>query len=661
MSVDELQTRVDELRGNGVEGKELIDAIIEVAQKQFFRPELVIDMGLEVIELSRPIGYREGEAWGHGIVGMGQYMLSRHREALHRFFESERLAGDSADPRLQSGVATGLAGVYLSLGDFEHALEYGIRALRLARATGNTYDEAWLHHGISTAYADLGDLERALDHARQGRELFERLYSASKGVPHLVGIGRCLSAEGAALIARGDVDDAEPLHSKALDIFRQTDNEIGEARALNDLGLIAFEKGDYRQSESHHRKSLEIREKINNVQSQSTSLLNLAKVFLATGRVDESLSTLHEALSRAEESGARVRIYQIYEALADTCETLGDIRQALAYHRQFHSLREEVMGESVTARIKNLQIAFEIEQSEREAELIRRKNQELRATNDELNRLLDELQRAQDRLVQSEKMASLGQLTAGIAHEIKNPLNFVTNFASMNVELIEELRGVMSSTGSDDDDEADELIADVIENSRRILEHSRRADSIIRSMLMHARGGSGEIGLVKFNGFVDEYVKLAYHGFRAQNPDFNVSIETAYDPEVGSLKINASDIGRVILNVVNNAFFALNEQIPRQTPDFSPTVTLSTSVGDGIVELHIRDNGPGIPVDIASRIFEPFFTTKAAGEGTGLGLSLSYDIVVQGHGGEMYVESEPGSYTEFVIRLPSSTGHEEAS
>ncbi|HLE56672.1 MAG TPA: ATP-binding protein, partial [Rhodothermia bacterium] len=310
---------------------------------------------------------------------------------------------------------------------------------------------------------------------------------------------------------------------------------------------------------------------------------------------------------------------------------------------------------------KNLQIAFEIEQSEREAELIRRKNQELRATNDELNRLLDELQRAQDRLVQSEKMASLGQLTAGIAHEIKNPLNFVTNFASMNVELIEELRGVMSSSGSDDDDEADELIADVIENSRRILEHSRRADSIIRSMLMHARGGSGEIGLVKFNGFVDEYVKLAYHGFRAQNPDFNVSIETAYDPEVGSLKINASDIGRVILNVVNNAFFALNEQIPRQTPDFSPTVTLSTSVGDGIVELHIRDNGPGIPVDIASRIFEPFFTTKAAGEGTGLGLSLSYDIVVQGHGGEMYVESEPGSYTEFVIRLPSSTGHEEAS
>jgi len=344
--------------------------------------------------------------------------------------------------------------------------------------------------------------------------------------------------------------------------------------------------------------------------------------------------------------------------MADVHESLGDVAKALDYHRRFHGLREEVMGEAVTARIHNIERAYEVERAEREAEFIRKRNQELHETNERLNALLEELQRTQDRLVQSEKMASLGQLTAGIAHEIKNPLNFVTNFAAMNLELADELSALVAAKGDQeaDPDEVEELVADIVDNGRRILEHGQRADSIIRNMLLHARGGSGEIAPVEFNRYVDEYLKLAYHGFRARNPDFNVTLKTEFDDGIGELEVNSSDMGRVFLNVMNNAFFALNEMRTSGVKDFEPVLKVSTRVVDGTVEVRIRDNGPGIPDDMRTKIFEPFFTTKAAGEGTGLGLSLSYDIVVRGHGGDMYVESAPGSYTEFVIALPNLTG-----
>jgi signal transduction histidine kinase len=251
-------------------------------------------------------------------------------------------------------------------------------------------------------------------------------------------------------------------------------------------------------------------------------------------------------------------------------------------------------------------------------------------------------------------MASLGQLTAGIAHEIKNPLNFVTNFAAMNLELIEELGEMLSGddAGQDSREERGGLVDDIVENGKRILEHGRRADSIIKSMLLHARGGGGETDAVEFNAFIDEYLKLAYHGYRAQHPDFNVQMDTTFDPGVNAIELNPSDFGRVVLNVFNNAFFALDERRLTEDDDFRPTLSVTTESHEDLIRLRIRDNGPGIPEEIKSRIFEPFFTTKAAGSGTGLGLSLSYDIVVQGHGGDMYVDSSPGSYTEFVITLP---------
>ena len=267
----------------------------------------------------------------------------------------------------------------------------------------------------------------------------------------------------------------------------------------------------------------------------------------------------------------------------------------------------------------------------------------------ELSRSLEELKTAQARLVHAEKMASLGALTAGIAHEIKNPLNFVNNFAALSRELAEELEA------ETDPDEIRTLLADLKTNAAKIEEHGQRADGIVRAMLDHSRGGTGERRPADLNALVSEYVDLAYHGKRAQVPDFNAEIEKQLGSEVGEVEVVPQEIGRVLLNLIGNAFDAVYEQAAAANGQaYAPRVTVSTRRVGEHVEIRVVDNGPGIPEDVRAKIFEPFFTTKPTGSGTGLGLSLSYDIVTQGHGGTLAAESTPGQGAAFVMRLPAA-------
>ena len=254
-------------------------------------------------------------------------------------------------------------------------------------------------------------------------------------------------------------------------------------------------------------------------------------------------------------------------------------------------------------------------------------------------------------------MASLGQLTAGIAHEIKNPLNFVNNFAVLSIELSEELSKELESnkeqTVASVLDEVEELLVDLRFNAQKISEHGQRADSIVRGMLEHSRGHADERRPLEINGLVDEYVNLAYHGMRARQPDFNVTLERDYDEAVGTLEVVPQEMGRVLLNLLNNAFYAVYERRLALDGTFEPRVSVSTRALGDRLEIRVEDNGGGIPEAIRDRIFEPFFTTKPTGSGnTGLGLSLSYEIVTQGHGGTLSVESEEGEGATFVVSLP---------
>jgi GAF domain-containing protein/two-component sensor histidine kinase len=280
---------------------------------------------------------------------------------------------------------------------------------------------------------------------------------------------------------------------------------------------------------------------------------------------------------------------------------------------------------------------------------------EVQARTRELAASLEDLHRAQDRLIQSEKLASLGQLTAGIAHEIKNPLNFVNNFSALSRELVDELGETLRRAPLDEvqREETDELIGTIGANLDKVVSHGKRADSIVKNMLLHSREGSGERTSVNVNAMVEEALNLAYHGARAEKPGFNVTIAKSLDPNAGAADLFPQEITRVLLNLISNGFYATTKRKQGEGNGcYEPTIAASTrDLGDR-VEMTIRDNGTGIPDEVKAKMFNPFFTTKPAGEGTGLGLSLSHDIVVKQHGGTIEVSTEPGSYTQFTIVLP---------
>ncbi len=280
---------------------------------------------------------------------------------------------------------------------------------------------------------------------------------------------------------------------------------------------------------------------------------------------------------------------------------------------------------------------------------------EVQARTRELAKSLDDLRTAQDRLIQTEKLASLGQLTAGIAHEIKNPLNFVNNFSALSVDLIDDLRTALAPAPLEPATraEVDEVAELLRSNLEKVVQHGKRADAIVRNMLLHAREGSGERRQVDFNATVEEALNLAYHGARAERPGFNVTLERHYDPAAGSLELYPQEFTRVLLNLIGNGFYAVDRR-RRDSEDaiYAPTVAVTTEAQPDAVIVRVRDNGTGIPDAVKARLFEPFFTTKPAGEGTGLGLSISHDIIVKQHSGSIAVASRPGEYTEFTITLP---------
>ena len=328
----------------------------------------------------------------------------------------------------------------------------------------------------------------------------------------------------------------------------------------------------------------------------------------------------------------------------------------------FGAARHDGFGEDdiKIARPFAAHLALAIDRWQQTAEL-QRVNTNLVLEKERVERVLADLKAAQANLIQAEKMASLGQLTAGIAHEIKNPLNFVNNFAGLSVELLDELKETtapaVAALGEEKRAEVDETIQMLTGNLEKIAEHGRRADGIVKSMLEHSRGSSGERRSVDLNGLIEEALNLAYHGARAQDASFNITLERDFGQGITPIELVPQDITRVCLNLIGNGFYAATKrQKEGSDSKFKPTLNVSTrDLGDA-VEIRVRDNGTGIAPEIKDKLFQPFFTTKPTGEGTGLGLSISYDIVTQEHGGTITVDSRVGEFTEFTIRLPRAYG-----
>lgn len=275
------------------------------------------------------------------------------------------------------------------------------------------------------------------------------------------------------------------------------------------------------------------------------------------------------------------------------------------------------------------------------------------AKNNELQKTLNELKDTQSQLIQSEKMASLGELTAGIAHEIQNPLNFINNFSEVNIDLIDDIKKELEQNNTE---EAIAILADIKSNAQRILQHGNRADSIVKGMLQHSRKSTGQKELTDINALCDECLRLSFHGLRAKDKSFNSDFKNQFDPDAGKINVVPQDISRVLVNLLNNAFYAVSEKKKTAGNNFSPVVTIKTKKisdkdGKDILEIKVSDNGTGIPKKIMDKIFQPFFTTKPTGQGTGLGLSLSFDII-KSHKGSLDVETHEGEGTDFIIHIP---------
>jgi two-component system NtrC family sensor kinase len=282
--------------------------------------------------------------------------------------------------------------------------------------------------------------------------------------------------------------------------------------------------------------------------------------------------------------------------------------------------------------------------------ILYRNNKVKQKTNKQLETTLANLKSTQAQLIQSEKMASLGELTAGIAHEIQNPLNFVNNFSEVNTELVDELE---EEANKGNIDEIKAIAKDIKDNEEKILHHGKRADAIVKGMLQHSRATTGKKEPTDINALADEYLRLSYHGLRAKDKSFNATLQTDFDATIGKVNIVPQDIGRVLLNLFNNAFYALTEKKKQQGEEYEPIVSVSTEKLNNEIEIRVKDNGIGIPQKVVDKIFQPFFTTKPTGQGTGLGLSLSYDII-KAHGGEIKVETKEGEGSEFNVQLPTT-------
>lgn len=484
-----------------------------------------------------------------------------------------------------------------------------------------------------------------------------------------------LLAETAVVNDRALIQPIRERYTAAIGSFERSSQswllfaEIDQLKSLGqgDDGIFDLQEAILRETE------LEARYVLENRANAARLLATMDRVVMVT---DDSASEANTASVSAVNTGmlllVLLNVFNIIGAVALGWIFIGRylIRRLTGLAGAMRSMAEgnlevpvEVRGnDEVTDMAEALEVfrrhALEVQR----LNLVEKLADELKDKNDELEQTLEDLKTAQNQVVMQEKLASLGQLAAGIAHEIKNPLNFVNNFSEVSSELIEEVREVLDEITEGLSDDAREEIGGILDdlngNLQKIQQHGKRADGIVHSMLEHSRGQSGERRAVDLNGLLKQYADLAYHSMRAKNQMFNVKWEEDLDNAIGEVEVVPQDISRVFLNLITNACQATFERLQKTTGDFQesagsyePTIRLSSRREGENAEFRIRDNGPGIPQDMVEKIFEPFVTTKATGEGTGLGLSLSQDILAQ-HGGAMGVESEPGSFTEFWVTIP---------
>ena len=645
------------------------------------------ELSKESVELARTINYREGLAHGLKSLGFCYVRIAKNEEASPLLKESLSLFESMNDLKGQAVVTGYMSNIQRNQGDLGEALQLLFKALELSKKTGFAENEAGEYYRIGVTYKDLGNFEKALEYlykslslARENKDRLRQSYP--------------INIIGSIYFENGDFTKALEYYEQGLMIRRESLDKLGEAGSLDNIGFTHLKLKNYSQAITYCEQSLAMAKSTGDKRAQSNSMLHLAEAYKQTGDIEKATRFSNESLEIIKTIGDKRREAEMLLFLADLQNTVpgnnkvpellnsaltiseelnmidllsrtwfhlsayykqqGNYEEALRHLNLHLNLEKEFHKNTITQKVSNLEITHRAEEMRKEADAIKLKNEELTRLNKEIEEqrkkledTLANLKATQAQLIQSEKMASLGELTAGIAHEIQNPLNFVNNFSEVNKELLAELNEEIDKGNYED---AKEITKNAINNQEKINHHGKRADAIVKGMLQHSKTSSGQKELTNINALADEYLRLAYHGFRAKDKSFNATIKTDFYESIGEINIIPQDIGRVLLNLYNNAFYATNEKKKTADATYQPTVSVQTKKINDRIEIKVSDSGNGIPQNIIDKIFQPFFTTKPTGQGTGLGLSLSYDIV-KAHGGELKVETKEGEGSEFIIQL----------
>ncbi len=490
-----------------------------------------------------------------------------------------------------------------------------------------------------------------------------------------------------AYLNMGKLDSALYFQQITLAIESKIENKNYGGASNKAIGDILFRKGNFEDAKINYLSALKLLKKNQNTFYVALTQFALADTYRKLGRVDSSLYYSKTGITNYRSLGSYVpEMEEAYTALALSFKDENKYDSAFHYLQLSKKLSDSVNDKEIKTLTNFQNIGFneQMRLKEAEAERIKTKNRTqilllltglilfsiiafilyksnkmkvkanflLEEQKRQIENTLVELYATQNQLIQKEKLASLGELTAGIAHEIQNPLNFVNNFSELSVDLVKDLKEEIEKP-TQDKEYIGELFDDLSQNQEKINHHGKRASSIVKGMLEHSRASTGVKELTDVNALADEYLRLSYHGLRAKDDSFNADYELIADPNLPKIEVIPQDIGRVLLNLINNAFYTVNEQSKENTEGvfYKPTVTVSTQQLDNQIIIKVKDNGKGMPESVRAKVFQPFFTTKPTGQGTGLGLSLAYDIVTKGHGGTLEVESTEGVGSEFTIVL----------
>ena len=593
------------------------------------------------------------------------------------------------DPSYLPWLQEMLATLFHSLGNFPKSLQLRLENLKLLENGKFKYGLAYALKNVSSEYYIMKDYQNALYYSRRSDSVFSTIaekeldyynyiwnkFSLAKTYYHL-------NKNDSAIYYLEQIPDSSklsslnyfPVYTYALrgDIYAGKENKdtafyyyryaLAFALRLNDnlsapaIGLAKlFQKENKIDSALYYaRMALKYYEShMVDIQTWGeNSALYMADVFplladlyKSNHQMDSAYKYLHLSVALKDSIYTADKLQQ-FQSLTfnESSRKQQQEQQAIESQRQYET-KIKMIG-LITAMAAILIVAFILYRNNKHKQ---KANTLLQSQKEEIETTLEELKNTQKQLIQSEKMASLGELTAGIAHEIQNPLNFVNNFSEVNAELIEEM---VDEVKKGNTEEAISIANDIKENEEKINHHGKRADAIVKGMLQHSRSSSGQKEPTDINALCDEYLSLSYHGLRAKDKNFNATLKTDFDESIEKINIIPQDIGRVILNLFTNAFYAVNQKKQQGVDGYEPTVSISTKKIGNKIQIQISDNGDGIPQKFLDKIFQPFFTTKPTGQGTGLGLSLSYDIVTKGHGGELKVETRENEGTKFIIMLP---------